>query len=73
MCSKDRVKEVKGKRGALQKIDSNQGRPSKRPRQTTTGCDVCGVPLCNNEWCWGKWHAAGGEEIVEECQEIFPD
>jgi hypothetical protein len=53
---------VRANRGALMPIDHNAKRPAgnvKRSKRITTGCGVCRVPLCNNEYCWNRWH--GGE------------
>ena len=56
VCARERKTGLIGNRRALQELDRNQGTPRKRPKQTTWACDVCVVPLCNNEWCWGRFH-----------------
>jgi hypothetical protein len=62
VCLREGTHGVRANRGALMPIDHNAKRPAgnvKRSKRITTGCGVCRVPLCNNEYCWNRWH--GGE------------
>jgi hypothetical protein len=53
-CLREGTKGVRDNRDALLPIDSNARRPSGNVKRSVTGCHVCRVPLCNNEYCWNR-------------------
>jgi hypothetical protein len=48
---------------ALQLISGNTRRLDLGIKRSSTGCDVCRVPLCNNEYCWNSYH---GLEVLKK-------
>ena len=63
VCKREGFGGVKGQRNVrmpLGELDINLRRPAKRTRLSHWGCDVCRVPLCNNEQCWNSYHSSFG-------------
>jgi hypothetical protein len=54
------TRDIRGNRGALVAISDNVDKFSITTRMSVTGCDVCRVSLCSNEYCWDRWHREGG-------------
>ena len=60
VCLQEGTRGTRNNRGALVTISGNVDRFSITTRMSVTGCDVCKVPLCSNEYCWDRWHREGG-------------
>jgi hypothetical protein len=60
VCLREGTRGMPANREVLMPIDHNARRPLSNVKRTTTGCDICRVPLCNNEYCWNRWHGWGG-------------
>jgi len=67
VCKREGFGGVKGQRNIrvpLGELDINLRRPAKRTRLSHWGCDVCRVPLCNNEQCWSSYHGSFGGVVT---------
>jgi hypothetical protein len=51
VCLQKSTRGTRGNRGALVTISGNVDKSSITTRISVTGCDVCRVPLCSNEYC----------------------